>query len=295
MAGDESQTLHPSGFDWGVTNDFLRQRFDCNPRSVRLESQRRCPGELAQLVENSWDMYRHYLPEKHMLPNEKKAAVPGDEQTTGTLRRWRTNPALDWTSVLEQLGEYPDLAIVDLDDQFSHLAGGLTVEASTIADRLCYSPTSIKGLDRKTILIVGLPTVLERLRESTESIRKPRAKDHDLVALETRNQIDAIRVALSRSTAALFLIESAAATLDAAPAGLSDVAVVEWDEVQRCLRDLYQDLDTVERIAALLNVAAESMSRGDYERAVLQNAEAQTLLILAGRCRTIRTGRATRP
>lgn len=74
VAGDESQIVQPSGFDWGMTKDLLSGQLDVWPEEFEFQHQRRAPQLLAQLIDNSWNFYRH-LPKAHRPSAQRQTYV----------------------------------------------------------------------------------------------------------------------------------------------------------------------------------------------------------------------------
>src|SRR5207247_5563748 len=63
-AGDESQIVHPSGFDWGVCKDLLRERLGTDPDEFQLATNQRSPSPLVEASNRTAALYdelpRHY-------------------------------------------------------------------------------------------------------------------------------------------------------------------------------------------------------------------------------------------
>ena len=57
-AGDDGQTVRPSGFDWGALNDLLAACLDA-PRRFHLEDNLRCPSRIAAVIERASQWYVH--------------------------------------------------------------------------------------------------------------------------------------------------------------------------------------------------------------------------------------------
>ena len=49
--------MQPSGFDWGVTKDLLREVLGANPQEFEFRHQRRSPRNLAYVIDNAWNFY----------------------------------------------------------------------------------------------------------------------------------------------------------------------------------------------------------------------------------------------
>jgi hypothetical protein len=98
-AGDESQIVQPSGFDWGQTNDLLSQRLRQHPRHFPLRKQRRSPARLAQLITDSRTLYGN-LP-KGLSPKADAESAGSHSGEEGVLLRWRLSDGLKWEEVFE--------------------------------------------------------------------------------------------------------------------------------------------------------------------------------------------------
>ncbi|MCB0166246.1 MAG: AAA family ATPase, partial [Anaerolineae bacterium] len=126
-AGDESQILHPSGFDWGITKNFFKAtlRGEVAPtarngvtKAVAIARQRRSPQRLAELINQSWELYRVFGIPKEIRPQAgsqmeiNQDEVGGDEALLG---RCRVNNKA-WVKFFTEITEkYPDAAFIDLD------------------------------------------------------------------------------------------------------------------------------------------------------------------------------------
>ena len=87
VAGDESQIVQPSGFDWGMTKYLLGEQLGTWPVEYNFERQRRSPANLAQLIDNSWHFYAHLA--KPLRPSARRrraAETPGEiDDSQGTV------------------------------------------------------------------------------------------------------------------------------------------------------------------------------------------------------------------
>ena len=264
LAGDESQTLHPSGFDWGVSKDLLSDRLSVNPRNFALRNQLRSPKRLAILIDDSWKLYRDFLPDKFRIPRNNEDEPRFLEADDGILLRWNVGSNLDWGDIIPELNQ-PELAIVDLNDSFRTMIGSASQEYSELLDRIIYKSTQIKGLDRKTIFVVGLDQILSELEKNKRRHEKP---DAGITAIVSRNCVDDIRVALSRSTHGLILIESGQSPSPRMDIlGLADITPVGWEQVAKYMREEYEDVDLFDRVADLLHTAMEAKTNDDFPRA----------------------------
>lgn len=271
-AGDESQIVQPSGFDWGQTKDLLSQRLLEYPRDFPLRSQRRSPRRLGQLIKDSWALYSN-LP-KGLYPKADAESGDSDPAEEGVLLRWGVGAEFDWEKLFSELGSHPDAALVDLDGSALAMVPDLSEDTQGPARSQVYEPRQIKGLERKLVLIHGLDTALGKVRNLTLDYDK----GSDLLpALEARNTIDNVRVALSRSTHMIVVIERDSGQI-VENLAMEDASVLSWEALQEKLREVDQDLSAFDKIHVFLGNADESLQRDDYDRAKQQNLQAEQLL-----------------
>jgi hypothetical protein len=276
VAGDESQTVRPSGFDWGVTKDLLSDRLGgARPLTQVLRCQRRSPEKLACLIDSSRTLYGKYLPDRSMYPKLEHNNGDDPPEVGGALLKWVPEESTDWAAVLKEIGEYPGLAIVGLNGTAEKIGANLSDEARTIMGRLTYTPAQFKGLDRKTVLVIGLDMAVGDLERACTHWGR---NDWHALALENRRRIDEMRVAISRSTETLVLVQSTPNSPGFDGLDLSDADTVTWTELRRHLRERHPNLDVIETIYDLVSTATESLRAGDLERARLQNDQALRLL-----------------
>ncbi|MDF1515601.1 MAG: UvrD-helicase domain-containing protein, partial [Anaerolineae bacterium] len=273
-AGDESQTVYPSGFDWGMTKDLFTAILDSTPTTFDLHSQRRCPDRMVQLIEDTSLLYKKYLTKKYIPKIGDYADFTAGDNNAGTILRWRMQPETNWSAVMQILQNDPNVAIVDCQHSFSNVRTSLSSEGLAILDRVYYTPESIKGLDRKTIIVSGLDSMFDRMTQSRVIYRK---QVHKVPVLDNRNIIDRIRVALSRSTDTLILMENENSQV-AKNLKLEDTPQVAWSDIEAHIKELNKDIDAFQRLNDFLQVAEESLQQHDYPRALSNNTIAEQQL-----------------
>jgi len=207
IAGDESQIVQPTGFQWGVTKNLLGERLSVHPQRVGFQSQRRSPLAIARLMDKSWDLYAA-LP-RELRPSAQKATTVleegGEAEEAGVVAfvampTQREENSDDWERLLQSLTARPGRALIDLEET---LAPHRTViDAVSGAAEVLFAPREIKGLERATVLVAGLQAASKRIHDLLEKEREDR-----IAAMEVRRLIDQMRVALSRSTNRLVFLE----------------------------------------------------------------------------------------
>lgn len=276
VAGDESQIVQPTGFQWGVTKNLLGERLAVHPQRVGFQSQRRSPLAIARLMDRSWDLYAS-LP-RDLRPSAQKSVTAleegGEAEEAGVVAFVSmssnvegSTESKDWRRLLTAMTRRPGRALIDLE---SALAPHRTaIDAVDGAAEVVFDPREIKGLERATVLVTGLQAANTRLDELLEDDEQDR-----IAALEARRLIDQMRVALSRSTNRLIFLEDrnqeiyrflgvdeTANTLTLDLDGL--IALLDADE-----------LTEVEMVEGMLDEAADLADRGRSEDARSRNRRA---------------------
>ncbi len=289
IAGDESQIVQPTGFKWGVTKDLLADRLDVHPVQFHYEEQRRSPPLLARLVQGSWNLYS-LLP-KELRPSaaqtvraDAPAADPSDVEpglilltpppATAPAPESVADPA-EWVALLRELAARPGRALIDLTESLAASLDGAPRPAqetrTETRTEVLFAAREIKGLERSTILVHGLNALYTRITDLLHD-----AEGDAIPQMEARRLIDQMRVALSRSTSRLVLLEAPDApvftALEFDPATAVTLALPDLVEFLRS-----EDMTEVEMVHGLLDEAEELAERGRREEALQRNARAQML------------------
>jgi len=302
VAGDESQIVQPSGFDWGVTKDLLREVLGANPQEFEFRHQRRSPRNLAYVIDNAWNFYGQ-LP-KALRPSANRQSFLDDadvELSISTHRPDRSEengrllicplPAAmqqadaeamrQWRTFVEELAELPGRALIDLNRSLSALArseatgsepGGESAGASK-ADEVIFDVREIKGLERNTILVAGLnETYQQAMRLAANTSDTP-------PLLEARRLIDEMRVALSRSTDKLILFEQPDAPVLEALAinNVEGHYTVSWGALRDLLRT--EQMSEIEVVEGYLDEVDDLIERGRWEQARNRNRRAHEFAV----------------
>jgi len=286
VAGDESQIVQPSGFDWGVTKDLLREVLRVNPSEFEFRHQRRSPRNLAYLIDNSWNFYVS-LP-KMLRPSANRQSFLDDadvELVVSThrpdaveengrllicplpehLRTDTQDAAQHWRLFAEELAELPGRALVDLSGV---LAATIPTAPESKTDEVIFSAREIKGLERNTVLILGLnETYRQAMRLADIASDSP-------PLFEARRLMDEMRVAISRSTDKLILFEEPdAAVLEAL--NIDHIAghyTTTWGALRDLLRA--EQMSEIELVEGYLDEVDDLAERGRWEQAKRRNRRA---------------------
>jgi hypothetical protein len=277
-AGDESQIVHPSGFDWGVTKDLLRERLEADPAEFELHTNQRSPSPLVEAANRTARLYDE-LPRTHRPQARVEAAKTEAENGRVYLVEARSDSGelLEWLGLLR---ETPGSAVVCADSSPEAVAERLGPD---LAD-LLYSPALLKGLDRDYVVVWQASRALGSLRNSLQATR---ARGERLPYFAARRAIDEFRVAVSRSTETLVFLDLDGAGRDplldqllddriadqASPRLLSDaLAARSYDPLERALA-YFQEADDL--LEADLARAQRALDRADGALANLRDPEAR--------------------
>ncbi len=296
VAGDESQIVQPSGFEWGATKDLLGEQMGTWPAEFEFHYQRRSPRNLAQLIDSTWNFYGN-LP-RALRPSARREAFTyetiGDDATEeGNGQVFLCSPRYapgeqsqaakqDWQSLLEELADKPGRVIVDLSETLrttvaTQLALATTASAQsalTNSDEVIFLPREIKGLERTTVLIYGLQDLYHRAMQLCET-----NGGDNIPLFEARRLFDEIRVALSRSTERLVILEEADAPVLAAlnlPA-IPGVLPIRWVDLIETLQT--ENLSAIEVVEGYLDETDDLWERGMWEQGYRRNRRAYDLAV----------------
>ncbi len=285
IAGDESQIVQPTGFKWGVTKDLITERLDVHPRAYHFEAQRRSPPLLARLTQRSWELYARLpkdlrpsaAPASDGAPHDAAGATPAGGDSDNGLIVLTPPPTsfdnADWRALLAELAARPGRALIDLTERPtpSWLAGA-DPEHWMALNEIIFPAREIKGLERGTVLVLGLETIWQRVEALSSDDSGNR-----IPLLEARRLIDQMRVALSRSTSRLILLDEAQATI------FGELGIVAGESaLQLPLTELVEllqgeQMTDAEMVMALHEEAEDLAERGRIEDALRRNQRAASI------------------
>jgi len=292
VAGDESQIVQPSGFDWGVTKDLLGEQMGTWPEEFEFRHQRRSPHHLTQVIDSSWNFYRH-LPKTHRPSAQRQSfadesmedaqhyaeggtlflctpAPEQDEPTSGRNEAPR-RPQADWITLIDELNDKPGRVVIDVTELLQHT---LPAEVRSLSSEVLFLPRDIKGLERATVIVHGLD---EMYRRALHLCEEAALSDDNIPRFEARRLFDEMRVALSRSTHTLILLEPPDAPVLAELGILesSPYAVIDWDDLIDMLRT--EEMSELEIIEGYLDEVDDLLERERWEQAYRRNRRAYEL------------------
>ena len=286
VAGDESQIVQPSGFDWGATKDLLGEQVGIWPDEFEFHYQRRSPRNLAQLIDSTWNFYGN-LP-RALRPSARRQAFSyetigtdatdeGNGQVFLCLPRHEpseqtTVARRDWQEVMAELVDKPGRVIIDLTETLR-----TTLETQlgfTNSDEVVFLPREIKGLERTTVLVYGLNELYRRALQYCEN-----SGSDNIPRFEARRIFDEIRVALSRSTERLVLLEAPDAPVLAAlnVAEIPGILRIGWPELLETLQT--EELSALEVVEGYLDEVDDLWERSMWEQGYRRNRRAYDLAV----------------
>lgn len=288
VAGDESQIVQPSGFDWGVTKDVLSDQLGLHPQDFEFSYQRRSPRNLAQLIDHSWELYSN-LP-KRLRPSGRRRAFLYDtvgenasDEGNGEIYLCMPEPLpaandhhaqQSWQDLLDELVAKPGRVIIDLSETLEEELGQ-QMKLHKGSDEAIFLPREIKGLERTTVLLYGLNAIYERAMDLCHG-----DNHNDMIPrFEARRIFDEIRVALSRSTDRLAILEAADAPVVRALAldDVPNVRTVAWQALVESLQT--EELSAIEVIQGYLEEVDDFFERGMWEQGYQRNRRAHDVAL----------------
>jgi hypothetical protein len=208
IAGDESQTVKPSAFKWTAFNRILNTKAKIqnlenkkdNQSRFNLEKSLRAPTQIAKIIHSTQDLYRNI--EKKARPSVKKYDSNVKERYGRVIYYSASN--------LEELSEIAN-AISKLPSAACIYPGGNIPNKylNSGASELIYTTERVKGLDFGTVAIVDTGKYLQEIFRDIESAKSNKRKLENL-----RTKIDRLRVAVSRATDMLILLDISPTTAE---------------------------------------------------------------------------------
>ena len=197
LAGDEGQTVYPTGFEWARLNDLLYDRLgsEIKPAEFKLESgDLRCPPRITEAV---LKISYHGLIKK-LKP---KKQIQGHSAFNQAAYLFHVeivdeHTAVEFLQTLATLEGMLSLGILSLDHEIP----------AWIPESLRYmvlTPAQAKGLEYQAVCILSSGSRLKKLNAALEK----QVEIQELEAQSHRTDIDQLRVALSRATETLTFVD----------------------------------------------------------------------------------------
>ncbi len=186
LAGDESQTVRPTDFEWAWLNDMLHSMIG-QAQEFKLTVNLRSPRRIADVVNRVSDLY-DYL-HKQDRPSGTGYAEIDDDGPDQIL--YATVARTEVQSLLTSLSTREGLAMIAFDKQ--NLPGEILP--------FVLSPAEAKGLDFHSVCVLNGGSLLQHIVNARASATTD--------TLTRRLAIDQLRVALSRPTERLLWVDVA--------------------------------------------------------------------------------------
>ena len=194
LAGDEGQTVRPSGFEWSLLNSLLSDTL-ATPRRFTLDTTLRSPQRIAEVIQRASRLYQRTGLERRLRPADQRHE-PGGDPTDAQLFYVDVPGVEEAIRLLDRLNDMTDIAVVTPGNE----------APGWLPDRLvdmALTPAVVKGLEYQSVCVLEPGPTLHRLDAGGDL----RSDAPELEAHSRRTAIDRLRVALSRATENLALIE----------------------------------------------------------------------------------------
>ena len=182
IAGDDGQTVRPSGFDWGLLNDMLSRHVGI-AQKFQLEDNLRCPERIVEVIERASIHYAQL--EKGRRPT-KQRHQSGGQHVDAHLLHVDVPIVSEAIDILEQLEDKEGIVVISPQDLIPNW----------VPDRLrdvVLTPAEAKGLEYQSVCVLDPGHLLMRLETTIKDFDAAELEEH-----ERRTTIDHLRVALSR-------------------------------------------------------------------------------------------------
>ena len=196
LAGDEGQTVRPSGFEWSLLSRQLSDTLTA-PQRFTLDTTLRSPERIAKVIERASQLYQRTGLERRLRPADQRHE-PGGDPTDAQLFYVDAPGVKEAIRLLDRLNDLPNVAIVTPG----------TDAPEWLPDRLVdmvLMPAVVKGLEYQSVCVLEPGPTLQRLSAEVDL----HSQAPELEAHSRRTAIDRLRVAISRATENLAFIEIA--------------------------------------------------------------------------------------
>ena len=110
LAGDEGQTVRPSGFEWSLLSSLLAQTLTA-PQRFTLDTTLRSPERIARVTERASKLYRNTGLERRLRPADQRHE-PGGDPTDAQLFYVDAPGVREAIRLLDRLNDLANVAIV---------------------------------------------------------------------------------------------------------------------------------------------------------------------------------------
>ena len=192
LAGDEGQTVRPSGFEWSRLKDLLHNQL-WPAKEFLLDATLRAPQKIARVDENAAQLYIGI--NKGIRPANQHSEA-GGEQIEAELFYVDVPDIAEAITTLAQLNDIENLEVISPE---SDVPEWLPIYLrSTVL-----TPLLAKGLEYQIVCVLNPGLLLKNLTDEING----RTDSPELEAHYRRTAIDRLRVALSRATETLVFMD----------------------------------------------------------------------------------------
>lgn len=191
MAGDEGQTVRPSGFEWSTINTQIRESLEQNAENIPLAESVRYPGSIAEVLDRASDLYSTVQRGSRPRKQSKSTSI---DYRQAHIFHLNVKKEDDANLLIRELLETEKCTIIcpaevvpDWLDEENRLA--------------VLSPMESKGLEYQTVCI------LNPGKEIVSITADDKNNSNKFENLNRRTRIDQLRVAISRATETLVFID----------------------------------------------------------------------------------------
>jgi len=191
MAGDEGQTVRPSGFEWANINNQIRESLEQNAENIPLAESVRYPGSIAEVLDRASNLYSTV--QRSTRPRKQSKSTSIDFRQA-QLFHISLKKEEDPNQLIKELLETEKCTVICP----TEVVPDWLNEENRIA---VLTPMESKGLEFQTVCI---------LNPGKEIMAITAGDKNNLNKFENinrRTQIDQLRVAISRATETLVFID----------------------------------------------------------------------------------------
>ncbi len=195
LAGEEGQSVRPTGFTQRALNDLLHQTFkNRKKKEFVLTKSLRTPIRIAGLLDLISEKFYEEIDKSHRPPVTTLETLNSEDQATGLILHAEA-PVSEKIEVLQQITKKDDICFIFLDAPADNIPSEILSK--------CYTPETVKGLEFETVCLVDAGKFICNLLGEYLLVHE----ETPLFNQEARLRIDKFRVAVSRTTQALIFLD----------------------------------------------------------------------------------------
>lgn len=195
LAGEEGQSVRPTGFTQRALNDLLHQTFKNRQKTdYVLNKSLRTPKRVASLLDLISEKFYEEIDKSHRPPVAALETFDSEDQATGLILHAEA-PISEKSEVLKTISKKDDICFIFLNAPRENIPSEIFSKS--------YTPETVKGLEFETVCIVDAGDFVVELHE--EYICG--FDETPLFNQEARLRIDKFRVAVSRTTQTLIFLD----------------------------------------------------------------------------------------